>query len=62
MLWVNRVAFAEEAKAANTRTLGVPAEILGASRLLPSNQRSMDVAPGLLPKDCHLTPARFMAD
>ena len=54
----------EEAKAAgHARQLGVPAEVLDARQTaaLDPNVR-MDVAGSVYyPKDCHLTPARFMA-
>lgn len=54
----------EEAKTAEqARQLGVPAEVLGPKQLaaLEPNVR-MDVAGAVyFPKDCHLTPARFMA-
>ena len=54
----------EEAKtAAQARDLGVPAEVLDASQTarLDPNVR-MEIAGAIyFPKDCHLSPARFMA-
>jgi D-amino-acid dehydrogenase len=57
-------ALEEEAKiAGQARELGVPAEVLDAKQTakLDPNVR-MDVAGSVyFPKDCHLTPSRFMA-
>lgn len=54
----------EEAKfAARANELGVPAEVLGAKQLAQLDPGvTMDVAGGVyFPKDCQLTPARFLA-
>ena len=57
-------AFEEEAKYADrARQLGVPVEVLDAKQTaqLESNVR-MDVAGSVyFPKDCHLSPSRFMS-
>ncbi|MHB8522421.1 MAG: FAD-dependent oxidoreductase [Limisphaerales bacterium] len=57
-------ALHEEAKTADqARTLGVPAEVLGAKQTaaLDPNVRMSVVGSVYFPKDCHLTPARFLA-
>ncbi|MBM3835997.1 MAG: FAD-dependent oxidoreductase [Verrucomicrobia bacterium] len=64
MLCKTEHAFEEEAKAAEqARSLGIPAEALDSKQtaaLDPNIQ--MDIAGSVyFPKDCHLTPSRFMA-
>jgi D-amino-acid dehydrogenase len=57
-------ALDEEAKAAeNARTLGVPAEVLDAKQTAALDPGvTMDIAGSVhFPKDCHLSPNRFMA-
>jgi D-amino-acid dehydrogenase len=53
----------EGAYAAQANELGVPAEVLDAKALAKLDPDvTMDVAGGVyFPKDCHLTPGRFMA-
>lgn len=64
MLCKTAHTFEEESKtAAYANQLGIPAEVLDARQTaaLDPNIR-MDIAGGIyFPKDCHLTPARFMA-
>ncbi len=53
----------EEARTADqARALGIPAEVLGPAQLARLDPDvAMDVAGGVyFPKDCHLSPARFM--
>jgi len=64
MLCKTQHALEEEAKyAAHANQLGVPAEVLDAKALAKLDPDvTMDVAGGVyFPKDCHLSPNRFMA-
>jgi D-amino-acid dehydrogenase len=64
MLCKTAHALDEEAKtAAQARALGVPAEVLDASAAAQLDPAiTMEIAGAVyFPKDCHLTPARFMA-
>ena len=64
MLCQTAHALDEEAKTAEqARRLGVPAEVLDARQtaLLEPNVRMSIAGSVYFPKDCHLTPARFMA-
>ena len=64
MLCKTQHALDEEAKTAETaRSLGIPAEVLDARKTATLDPNvTMDVAGGVyFPKDCHLSPDRFMA-
>jgi len=64
MLCKTQHALDEEAKyAAQANQLGVPAQVLDAKQLAQLDPTvTMDVAGGVyFPKDCHLSPNRFMA-
>lgn len=64
MLYKTGHALEEEAKAAErARDLGLPAEVLDAKQTAALNPGvRMEIAGSVyFPKDCHLTPARFMA-
>jgi D-amino-acid dehydrogenase len=58
-----RALDAEAETAARTRALGIPAEVVSAARAAELDPGvKMDVAGGIyFPRDCHLTPQRFMA-
>lgn len=64
MLCQSQHALGEEARAAEfAKSLGVPAEILDAKQTAELDPgATLDIAGAVhFPKDCHLTPARFMA-
>src|SRR5204863_8230712 len=64
MLCKTQHALDDEVKyAAHANQLGVPAEVLDAKALAKLDRDvTMDVAGGVyFPKDCHLSPNRFMA-